>query len=37
MSVLLLTDARLVDHETGQHHPESPARLAAVIDALAEA
>ena len=37
VSVLLLTDARLVDHETGQHHPESPARLAAVIDALAEA
>jgi acetoin utilization deacetylase AcuC-like enzyme len=34
VTVLLVTDPRFVDHDTGRRHPESPARLAAVLDAL---
>ncbi len=29
-----MTDPRFVDHDTGRHHPESPARLGAVLDGL---
>jgi len=31
MPVLLSTSARFVDHDTGRHHPERPARLGAVL------
>jgi acetoin utilization deacetylase AcuC-like enzyme len=31
VSVLLSTSARFVDHDTGAHHPERPARLGAVL------
>jgi acetoin utilization deacetylase AcuC-like enzyme len=34
VTVLLVTDPRFVDHDTGRRHPESPARLGAVLDAL---
>ncbi|MFD0390161.1 histone deacetylase family protein [Tistrella bauzanensis] len=34
MSVLLLTHPACLDHETGSWHPESPARLRAVLKAL---
>jgi acetoin utilization deacetylase AcuC-like enzyme len=36
-SVLLLTDPRMVDHDTGRAHPESSARLRAVLDSLGPA
>lgn len=29
-----MTDPRFVDHDTGRHHPEAPARLAAVANGL---
>jgi acetoin utilization deacetylase AcuC-like enzyme len=34
MTVLLVTDARYMDHDTGGAHPESPQRLRAVLDGL---
>ena len=34
MAVLLVTDERFVEHDTGRHHPECPERLAAVIDGI---
>lgn len=34
MAVLLYTDDRFLDHDTGPHHPERPARLAAALDGL---
>jgi len=34
VTVLLVTDPRFVDHDTGRRHPESPARLGAVLDAV---
>jgi acetoin utilization deacetylase AcuC-like enzyme len=37
VTVLLVTDPRFVDHDTGRRHPESPARLGAVLDALGPA
>ncbi len=36
MSTLLLTHPACVEHDPGSHHPESPARLRAVADALAD-
>ncbi|MHB1138577.1 MAG: histone deacetylase family protein, partial [Microthrixaceae bacterium] len=35
MAVLLYSDERYLDHDTGPHHPERPARLVAAIDGLA--
>jgi acetoin utilization deacetylase AcuC-like enzyme len=37
VTVLLVTDPRFLDHDTGRRHPESPARLGAVLDAVAGA
>jgi acetoin utilization deacetylase AcuC-like enzyme len=37
MAVLLVTDPRFVDHDTGAHHPERPSRLGAVLDGIADA
>ena len=34
MAVLLYTDDRYLDHDTGPHHPERPARLVAALDGL---
>jgi acetoin utilization deacetylase AcuC-like enzyme len=34
MAVLLLTDPRCVEHDTGPHHPERPARLGAAMDGI---
>jgi len=34
MSTLIYTHSACFDHEPGPHHPESPARLRAVLDAL---
>ncbi|HEY1721661.1 MAG TPA: histone deacetylase family protein [Magnetospirillaceae bacterium] len=34
MSTLLLTHPACLDHDTGRHHPERPARLRAVMEAL---
>ncbi len=34
MAVLLLTDERFVEHDTGPFHPERPARLRAVLDGI---
>jgi acetoin utilization deacetylase AcuC-like enzyme len=34
MTTLLLTHTACLDHDTGPHHPESPARLAAVLNRL---
>ena len=36
MQTLLLADQRMLQHDMGPHHPESPARLAAVLAALGE-
>jgi hypothetical protein len=33
--VLLSTDPRFLDHLTGAHHPERPARLEAVLAGIA--
>src|SRR5436305_1332901 len=35
MTTLLYTHADCGEHDPGPHHPECPARLAAVLDALA--
>jgi acetoin utilization deacetylase AcuC-like enzyme len=35
MTTLLLTHEACLAHDTGRHHPESPARLRAVLDGLA--
>jgi acetoin utilization deacetylase AcuC-like enzyme len=35
MTTLLYTHEACLDHDTGRHHPESPARLRAVLDGLA--
>ena len=35
MTTLLYTHPACLDHDPGPHHPESPARLAAVLAALA--
>jgi acetoin utilization deacetylase AcuC-like enzyme len=37
VAVLLATDPRFVEHDTGPGHPERPARLRAVLDGLARA
>jgi acetoin utilization deacetylase AcuC-like enzyme len=37
MSVLVVADPRVVDHDTGRGHPESPARYAAAIGGIAAA
>ncbi len=37
MTTLLLTHPDCLTHETGRHHPESPARLAAVLEGLEDA
>jgi acetoin utilization deacetylase AcuC-like enzyme len=34
MAVLLLTDPRCVEHDTGPHHPERPARMGAALDGI---
>ena len=34
MAVLLYSDERYLDHDTGPHHPERPARLVAALDGL---
>src|SRR5579863_3093669 len=34
MTTALFTHSACLAHDTGRHHPESPARLAAVLDAL---
>jgi acetoin utilization deacetylase AcuC-like enzyme len=34
MTTLLYTHSACLEHDPGQHHPESPARLRAVLDAL---
>ena len=36
MTTLLFTHPACLDHDPGRHHPESPARLQAVLDALAD-
>jgi len=36
MATLLLTHPDCLEHEPGRHHPEAPARLAAVLSALEE-
>jgi acetoin utilization deacetylase AcuC-like enzyme len=36
MTTLLYTHPACLEHDPGKHHPESPARLRAVLDALAE-
>jgi acetoin utilization deacetylase AcuC-like enzyme len=36
MSTLLYTHRACLEHDPGSHHPESPARLRAVLEALAE-
>src|SRR6516225_6396412 len=36
MTTLLFTHPSCLDHDPGRHHPESPARLRAVLDALAD-
>src|SRR5215472_950214 len=36
MTTLLFTHPACLDHDPGRHHPESPARLRAVLDALAD-
>ena len=36
MTTLLFTHPVCLDHDPGRHHPESPARLRAVLDALAD-
>ena len=36
MTTLLYTHPSCLEHDPGRHHPESPARLRAVLDALAE-
>jgi acetoin utilization deacetylase AcuC-like enzyme len=37
MSTLILTDRRLLGHDAGAGHPESPARLAAILEDLERA
>jgi acetoin utilization deacetylase AcuC-like enzyme len=37
MSLALYTHADMLDHRPGEHHPERPARLTAVLDALSDA
>src|SRR4051812_21536961 len=34
MAVLLLTDPRCEEHDTGPHHPERPARLGAALEGI---
>jgi acetoin utilization deacetylase AcuC-like enzyme len=34
VTVLLVSDPRFVEHDTGRYHPECPARLGAVLDGL---
>src|SRR5262249_38324813 len=36
MTTLLLTHSACLDHDPGRYHPESPARLRAVLEALAD-
>ena len=36
MTTMLYTHTACLDHDPGSHHPESPARLRAVLDTLAE-
>jgi acetoin utilization deacetylase AcuC-like enzyme len=36
MTTLFFTHPACLDHDPGRHHPESPARLSAVLDALAD-
>jgi acetoin utilization deacetylase AcuC-like enzyme len=36
MTTLFFTHPACLDHDPGRHHPESPARLRAVLDALAD-
>src|SRR5215813_1635215 len=36
MTTLLFSHPACLDHDPGRHHPESPARLRAVLDALAD-
>ena len=36
MTTMLYTHPSCLEHDPGRHHPESPARLRAVLDALAE-
>jgi acetoin utilization deacetylase AcuC-like enzyme len=36
MSVLVVADPRVVDHDTGRGHPESPARYAAAVQGVSE-
>jgi acetoin utilization deacetylase AcuC-like enzyme len=36
MTTLFFTHPTCLDHDPGRHHPESPARLRAVLDALAD-
>jgi len=36
MTTFLYTHAACLEHDPGQHHPEAPARLHAVLDALAD-
>src|SRR6516162_3543379 len=36
MTTLLFTHPACLEHDPGRHHPEGPARLRAVLDALAE-
>jgi acetoin utilization deacetylase AcuC-like enzyme len=35
MTTSIFTDPRFLEHDPGPHHPESPARLSAILDALA--
>jgi acetoin utilization deacetylase AcuC-like enzyme len=35
MTTSIFTDPRFLDHDPGPHHPESPRRLAAILDGLA--
>jgi acetoin utilization deacetylase AcuC-like enzyme len=37
MSTIVITDKRFLDHDPGEGHPESPARLEAVLDDLSRA
>ena len=36
MTTLLFTHPACLEHDPGRHHPEGPARLHAVFDALAD-
>src|SRR5437667_1208170 len=36
MTTLLYTHPACLEHDPGRHHPESPARLQTVVDALAD-